>query len=71
VQRKTARLLPWNYHNIKLSGYGKTLYSIRGVGEIWRMALPDGKEERIQADFLRVQGFYDFTLLQDGMEKKC
>jgi len=68
VQRKNARLLPWNSHNMKLSGDGKTLYSIRGVGEIWRMALPDGKEERIKAEFLGVERFHDFYPSWDGKE---
>ena len=67
VQRKTARLLPWNSRNMKLSGDGKTLYSIRGT-EIWRMALPDGKEERIQADFLGIENYYDFSPSWDGKE---
>jgi dipeptidyl aminopeptidase/acylaminoacyl peptidase len=68
VQRKTARLLQWNSRNIKLSGDGKFLYSWRGVGEIWRMALPIGKEERIKADFLGVQNLADFSPSWDEKE---
>ncbi len=65
-QRKTARLLKWNSRNIKVSGDGKTLYSHRGAGELWGMTIPDGKEERIKADFLGVENFYDFSPNWDG-----
>ncbi len=68
VQRKTARLLSWNSHNITLSGDEKTIYSIRGVGELWRMTLPDGKEERIRGNFLGVETFFDFSPSWDGKE---
>lgn len=68
VQRKTARLLPWNSRNIKTSGNGKILYSIRGIGELWSMALPDGKEDRIRADFHEVDNFYNFYPNWDGSE---
>ena len=68
VQRKTARLLPWNSRNIKLVGDGKILYSWRGVGEIWRMTLPNGKEERIKADCLGINNFYNFFPSWDGQE---
>jgi hypothetical protein len=66
-QHKLARLLPWNSRNIKTSGDGKTLYSIRGE-EIWRMTLPDGNEERIQADFHGIDDFYNFMPNWDGKE---
>jgi hypothetical protein len=68
VQRKTARLLPWHSQNIKLSGDGKVLYSVRGAGEIWRIALPYGKEEHIKADFLGVDFIDDFSPNWDGKE---
>ncbi len=68
VQRKSARLLPWGSTNIKMSGDGKTLFSHRPPIEIWRMSLPDGKEERIKADFLGVANFYDFYPNWDGKE---
>jgi Tol biopolymer transport system component len=68
VQRKNARLLPWNSRNIKLSGDGKILFSHRIGGEIWRMILPNGKEEKINADFIGVENFWDFSPGWDGKE---
>ncbi len=68
VQRKTARLLPWNSRNIVVSGDGKTLYSHRGIGEFWRMQLPNGSEERIKSDFLGVEMSADFSPSWDGKE---
>ncbi len=65
-QRQTARLLPWHSHNLQLSGDQKTLYSHRGTAELWRMTLPDGREEHINADFLGVENFYDFSPSWDG-----
>jgi hypothetical protein len=41
---------------------------LRHPGEIWRMALPDGKEERIQGDFSGVQYGYQINLSWDGKE---
>ena len=68
VQRKTARLLSWHSDDIKMSGMGNIIYSGRGTGEIWRMVLPDGKEERIKGDFSGVAGVFDFYPSWDGKE---
>lgn len=67
-QRKTARLFPWDSRNIMFSDDGKILYSIRGVGEIWRITLPNGKEERLPDDFPGVEYFSDFSPSWDGKE---
>ncbi len=67
-QHKHARKLAWTNSGIVLDGPGKYLYQIRGIGEIWRMSLPDGKEERIQADLLGVDPFQGFTTSWDGKE---
>jgi serine/threonine protein kinase len=66
-QRKTGHLLPWHSHNILLPGDTKTLFSLRGK-EVWRMALPDGREERVTGDFLGVDDFYDLIPNRDGKE---
>jgi len=68
VQRKTARVLPWHIPDIKFSGDGKTAYAVGDVGEIWRIGLPDGKEERIPAGFLGVDNFWVFSPSWDGKE---
>jgi len=68
VQKKTARMLPWHSRQIIFSGDGKILYSFRGVGEIWRIILPDGKEERIPVDFSGVTLRFDFSPSWNGKE---
>ncbi len=68
VQRKTARPLSWQFPDVRFSGDGKTLYTLKSVGEIWKMALPDGKAERINADFLGVENFWNFSPSWDGKE---
>jgi serine/threonine protein kinase len=68
VQRKIARILPWHIPDIKFSGDGKTAYAVGDVGEIWRIELPDGKEERIPANFLGVDNYYYFSPSWDGKE---
>jgi Tol biopolymer transport system component len=67
-QRKTTRLIPWHSPNINLSDDGKTIYGLRGIGEIWRMTLPDGKEKRIPADFPGVKNYWEFSPSWDGKE---
>lgn len=68
IQRKTACLLPWTSHNIKTSGDGKFNFSIRGKNALWKIAIPDGKEERLRADFLGVEYFDDFASSWNGKE---
>ena len=67
-QRKTARLLPRKPDPYKLDDDGKILYSIKHPGELWRMRVPDGKERRIEADFLGVQFYNNFDPSWDGKE---
>jgi len=74
-QRKGARKLPWTNSgtwtdsgNIVLDGPGKFLYHLRSAGEMWRMKLSDGKEERIQADLLGANPFENFAPSWDGKE---
>jgi Tol biopolymer transport system component len=65
VQQKTARRL------VKSSGLvlrGNTCYWLTGVGEVWRMTIPDGKPTRIQADFLGVDNYEYFSPSRDGKE---
>jgi Tol biopolymer transport system component len=68
IQRKTARLLPWNSQDIMVSGDGMTLYSLRGNENIWKMTLPDGKEERIKTNFHGVERLDDIGPSWDGKE---
>ncbi len=68
VQQKHARKLSWINSGVMLDGPGKFLYQIRSAGEIWRMSLPDGKEEHLQADFLGAEPFQGFTASWDGKE---
>jgi len=65
VQRKTARLLPFTS---LFKGDSKNAYWLKEAGDIWKMTLPNGKLERIQANFLGVEYFNDFNPSQDGGE---
>ncbi len=64
-QRKTARTLvksKW------LVLRGTTCYWMAGIGEVWRMVLPDGKPTRIKADLLGVDNSEYFGPSMDGKE---
>lgn len=68
-RRKHARRLPWtNSGSSVLDGPGKFLYQLRSSGEMWRMSLPDGKEEHIRADLLGADPFQGFAPSWDGKE---
>jgi hypothetical protein len=65
IQRNTARML------VKTRGVvlrGNTCYWIAGVGEVWRMAMPNGRPTRIPADFLGVDNYEYFGPSKDGKE---
>ena len=65
VQRKTARMLvksKW------LVLRGNTCYWMAGIGEVWKMVLPDGKPTRITADLQGVDNSEYFGPSMDGKE---
>ncbi len=68
-RRNTGRLLPWpSLDNVVVSGDGRTIFSWVASGTVTRMAAPDGKEERIPADFLGVYFIDDMSPSWDGKE---
>ncbi len=69
VQRRTARKLQWEPANQwQFDGRGKILWSVRGIGEVSRMSLPNGKDERIPGEFFGVKAYGEFSLSWDGRE---
>jgi hypothetical protein len=69
VGREKARLLPLHAGiGLKMQGDGKILYYLRRPGELWKLGLPDGKEERLPADFLGVQYLGHVNPSWDGKE---
>jgi Tol biopolymer transport system component len=66
VQRKNARKL------IRTESWftfiGNMIYWSTGIGEVWRMTIPDGKPEKIKANLLGVDNIEYFGASWDGKE---
>ena len=67
VQRKTARKLFKANANWFIT-MGNTAYWSTAIGEVWRMGIPNGKPEKIQADLHGVDNIEYFGPSWDGKE---